>query len=346
MKYLKYLISTVLIVVVSACSTDPDLPFDLDGTLENTGAFLRVLSVESAAFDVGDPGNAAYIFVGEVGDVENGQATDRIEFFVSYDDALRQTNIPEPDNPLKTYNVSDLDIRESSGRPFGTFSITLDEILAYLPGLDAPTDLGVGDRFNIRWVVVMNDGKRFSLDDRNNAVAATSAFRSPYFAQSEVVVSLSPNLFVGDYTFEQQNPSPIFIWATQFGPAGLNDDGLLFNSQTNPDGVFTTSLSVDPENELVGRLFTATVLQEWGFGPSETAIQFGFYTTASRANLATSGLGCGGGGIVVGPVEGDVRGSFDPTNDESFTIVIGDNANTDCGFPNEDIVFEVTKGGS
>ena len=58
MRKFKYLIASVLVVTTliscDALVGDPELPIPLDETLASTGAFLRVLSVESSGFDVAD----------------------------------------------------------------------------------------------------------------------------------------------------------------------------------------------------------------------------------------------------------------------------------------------------
>lgn len=333
MKYLKYILSTVLIVAVVSCDslTDPDLPFDLDGTLSEdaTGGFFRIVSMESAALDLGDPENARWEFVGEFADQQNGELSDRIEMFVTYLPVERgdddENVIPERSEPIKVYSTSDFEIGGSNNRPRGTVSITLQEFLDYFDVLDSDDDLDIGDRFDVRWVLHMNDGRTFTNTDVNDSMSSTPAFRSPFFAQVNVVVSLEEDDFIGDYQLSQQS-------------GGIILGGPLMNNAME----FTTSFSVNEDNPLVGRIFNANPYEQFGHAANrDYPVQFGLFTTLG-SNVGT-GLGCAGGpGLAFGAAS-ENRGEFDPLDDSGFTMVIAENTLEDCGAPIEEIEFVVTR---
>ena len=84
------LLSTLFVLLLFAgvsCDTitgDPELPIPLDETLENTGAFLRINSVETAAFDLADLSTAAYTINVEYFDGEGATLLDNVEFYAAY----------------------------------------------------------------------------------------------------------------------------------------------------------------------------------------------------------------------------------------------------------------------
>jgi len=83
MKRLNTLLAAGLVFTLASCDAltgEPDLPIPLDETMNTTGGFVRVLSVESAAFDVFDLAAAKYEFVGEVSDVNNGADAESVTF--------------------------------------------------------------------------------------------------------------------------------------------------------------------------------------------------------------------------------------------------------------------------
>lgn len=339
MKYLKYILSTLLVVAIAACDglTDPDLPIPLDETLDATGGFVRIIETQSSALDFGDADNAFWGIVAEVGDNEQGQQSDRIEFFVDYVDVtlpLDQRS-PEESAPIKTVNVSDLDVAESSGLPRGEMRITLNELIDHVTELNAPGDLSVGDRFDIRWVLHMNDGNSFTNTDAGPSLAG-GFYRSPFFARAEVILSLEEDQFVGDYTFTQEETSDAIFWTSGF-TAG-DDNGWLWNSQSEPE-TFTVTLSVDPENDLVGRVFDAIAFEAWGVGPREWRIQFSRFLTMTDDQV--TGLGCGGD-FTYGPAVEEF-GTFDPEDDSGFQFFVTVDSMDDCGQLEEDIPFTAAR---
>jgi hypothetical protein len=328
MKYLKRIIVPVLMVLVVSCEAwDRDYPFPIDEAMENTGAFLRVLSVETAAFDAGDLENAEYAFIGEVSDADNGQGVESVEFYVSYRDVDAENVISESElglPPAKVYQVSDIAVHEESGLPRTRFSISLEEALDVV-GLEA-SDLSVGDRFDIRIQLNMHDGRTFTNTDVGQGLS-TPFYRSSLAAVANVVISLDPDSFVGSYTFTQVEASSDVTGAFSTG-------WLYEGSQT-----FDVTLSVNPDNELVGRNFTATPWPEYGIGPMTWSLEFALFTTLSSGQ----GIGLSCGNVIAYGTATDNRGSFDPFDDSEFTFVVNENINADCGFSGQEVIFTATK---
>lgn len=343
MRKFNYIIASLLIVTTAiSCDAlvgDPELPIPLDETLDNTGAFLRVLSVESAGFDVADLATAAYAFTGELQDINNGNDVTKVDFFVGYVSADRSTTVAEPGSPIKTYTPDQFSVREASGLPSTSFSLTLNEILAYLSlGLG---DLNLGDNFEIRWVLTTTDGTEYTNKDASPAVTG-GFYVSPYFARASVVQGIPTTIFVGDYTITQNGPGSIF-GGNIFGDGG--GDG---------DGSTTITLEVDPSNTLNGRI-ARDVCYLPVFGCFASDIPFTFFRkqdfnafTAADNWVSTSGqvdlgLSCGGPGLFFNSVESEAVSNFDVDDDSAFDFTMTDNSSAGCGGSPIDVNFSAAK---
>lgn len=337
MRKFNYIIASLLIVSTAiSCDAlvgDPELPIPLDETLANTGAFLRVLSVESAGFDVADLAAASYAFTGELQDVNNGADVDRVDFYVAYAPADRtQPRVEEPSSPITTYNSSAFSTREASGLPSTQFEISLNDILSYL-GLTI-ADLSLGDNMEIRWVIVTNDGTEYTNTEASPAVTG-GFYQSPYFARASVVQSIPTTIFVGDYQMTQNGPgSGLFGQSTVFGPDPI-------------------TLELDPSNTLNGRI-ARDVCYLPAFGCFNSDIPFTFFRkqdfnafTAADNWVSFPGnvdpsVGCGIG-LIFGAVQDETKSNFDVNDDSVFDFSIIDNRNADCGGAPTEVNFGAVK---
>ncbi len=344
MRKFNYLIASLLIVTTAiSCDAlvgDPELPIPLEETLDNTGAFLRVLSVESAGFDVADLSTASYAFTGELQDINNGNDVERVDFFVAYQPTDRtQPRVEEPTNPIATYTASQFSVREASGLPSTSFSLTLNDILAYL-NLNL-TDLSLGDVMEIRWVLVTKDGTEYTNTDASPAVTG-GFYVSPYFARASVVQGIPTTIFVGDYTITQNGPGSVF-GGNIFGDAAAD-----------ADGVTTITLEVDPSNTLNGRI-ARDVCYLPVFGCFGSDIPFTFFRKqdfnaftavdnwVSFSGTVDLGLSCGGPGLFFGSVPDEAVSDFDVDDDSSFNFTMTDNRNAGCGGSPVDVNFSAVK---
>lgn len=343
MKYSKYNITSLLVVlllvIVTGCDSltgDPDLPIPLNETLDrdNTGAFLRILDVSSAAINIGDLSSAKYEFTGEVSDIDDGQRVETINFYASYTNKDRTVSLDETDSPVVSVSASELSVSDESGLPRGTFTIPATDMMNAL-GLQN-SDISIGDLFDIRMELVLKDGTTFSNDDVSPAVTG-GFYSSPMFVRAPVVIDIPDDKFTGTYQFKQEDPGPTIAWASQF-TSGSNPNGWIWESQSSPE-TFTVEIKPDPQNDLNGRVFTATYLEEWGYGESQHAIAFGD-GTVTMGRETDNGLGCGAN-ITVGAAPG--TGSYNFNDDSQFTLTVLENAREDCGFPSTEVSFTVTK---
>lgn len=313
-----------------SCDTitgDPELPIPLDETLENTGAFLRINSVEVAAFDLADLSTASYTINVEYFDGEGSTLLENVEFYASYQsfglNPEDRTVIPETDQPVFTVPASAFTENER-GLPATTISVPLT---AVLDGLGLTTDdVGVEDRFTLRWVLNLTDGRSFSADDAAPAIGG-GFYSSPYQANVFTVQALGASEFTGPYMFDSQGAG-VFGWET------FSD-------------VFEADLTVDPNNTLNGRVFTAEpYADDWGgLAPIDVPITLG---RTSTANVGSGGVGTGLGctvGLAVGRITDPAANGviIDVSDDSEFTMVLSDNIRGDCGAPPVDVAFTVTK---
>ena len=332
MKLLKYLTIVVLLVGLAACSVNEEnFPVNLDEVVNNNGAYMRVLSVESAGFDILDLDNAAYIFTAELFDREDGDLVENVDFYVDFTSA-DGTQLEEV-GPFKTYTRADFTREGSRNLPRNTFTITIDEVLQATGVQQA--DLLIGDRFRVRWVINLSDGRSFSVDDTGPDISGGSFFRSPYIASVNVVAAIPQDEFVGSYTFSQQGSSN--------SVAGAFAAGWLWNGAQE----FSTDISVDPDNTLNGRTFTATPLAEFGVGSQDYIFNVALANepennTVTLDGSVGTGLACSALGIAYGGAPGG-SGDFDVNDDSEFTLVVRENINEDCGLDAEDRPFTVTK---
>lgn len=338
MKYFKYSITSIFLVFLmlslfsceqtTSTSGGPQLKELLDESKQSTGAFLRVAAVQSAAFDLAVPNEAAYTFKAEYEDGKGNSLLKNVEFYVGYEsfalDPSQRETIDETSDPFFTVSASKFEEDSKSGLPTATVSVPLTEAVSALPNLSM-SDLGVGDSFKLRWKINLTDGRSFSVDE-SSAPVSGGFYSSPFFARVKTVQKLPEDKFTGMYHFEAQGTG-VFGWPT-FYPS------------------FDAELSVNPDNTLNGRVFTAKPYPPehtgWDLAPIEVPIALG--PTATPSATVGTGLGCSAG-LAVGPMSNPAANGviIDVTDDSEFTLVVGDNVRADCGASPVDVTYTVTK---
>lgn len=331
----------MLLVVAAGCDSltgDPDLPIPLDETIneDNTGAFLRVVSVESPAINYFDISNSEYSFVGEVSDSDNGQKTETVNFYVRYVDEDGNATAETP-NPFASYSVGDLSVNEESGLPRTTFTFTAPEMISAVDGIDGESltegDLYVGGRFDIRMELVMKDGRTFSDEDVSPAVTG-GFYSSPMQARAAVTVIIDESKYVGEYQITQQNTST-------------------FGGPVFEDMQFTTELRVNPNNSANGRVFDTAIYGNLnggnGFSGYTIPLVLARSPESQPQNHLTvdgtygTGLSCGGPELVFAPEDDPTLSSFDVDDDSQFSFALIDNPNGACGAPEVLVRFNAVK---
>jgi hypothetical protein len=341
MNKIKYTIASLLIVgTLVQCDAlvgDPELPIPLEETMANTGAFLRVLAVTSSGFDVADLNTAKYEFLGEIQDVNDGQDIDKVDFYVAYKASGQQAGA-EPSSPIASYDAANFTIQDASGLPGSVFSIKLVDILSYL-NLDVNT-LDLGDEMEIRWEVILKDGTVYTKKDASPAVTG-GFYKSPYFARASVVSSIPENVYVGEYTVTKVS-----------GGSGILGTSAIFSDGPSNFGAFVMELGLDPNDTKNGRIASVCYLPNFGcFGMTLPLTFFrkqDFGTFGADDNWVStpgsvgSGVGCGLNLDFDQIVDPDQSG-FDVSDDSSFSFILEDNKNGDCGGAPTPAIFSAVK---
>jgi len=331
MKYLKYILTSVILFAMVSCDmfSDPDLPIPLDETMDNTGAFLRILDIETAGFDLLEIQDAAFVFTAEYWDNEGQSLLDEVVFYSNFTAAEGQ--IPDVERTMiKSYSLDEFGENPDSGWPMKTFEISITEVNAIL-GIDEEDNL-LGDRYRIDWVLELTDGRSFTSAEMSPAITG-GFFNSPGARNVDVVAAIPEEDFVGTYLFTQTNTAslgPVFGVPMLYGAMQFEAD-----------------LSVDPNNTLNGRVFQAAYLAAFGVSPHTNAITVALANdtdnnSVTLSGVFNSGLGCGGPSLQIGP-ENDQSSQFDLDDDSSFTMTIYDNIESACGGSPVDVIFEVEK---
>lgn len=339
MKSIKYLVGAFLLVAAVGCEYNEDaLPVNIDTVVNNNGGYLRIIEVKTGALNVAKPYDGAssiYNIVGELYDSKEGDLVTEVAFYVRRTGTTAARTIAETANPFKTIQ------KAAFARGHGAFgdlpraeiNITLNEVRTALGFADA--DVQVGDIYRLRWVVKLSNGKSFTNTDVNPAITG-AFFSSPYAANSEVVLALDPDKFIGNYTFVQRAPSTSV--ATAFA------DGWIWEAAKT----FSRSLAVNPNNRLTGRTFSAQPLKEFNAPTASYSMSFTISEAGVASNRVTlgssvgTGLGCGGVAISYG-ASTSALSNFDQANDNAFVLVVSENVGAACGQPRVDVIFDVTK---
>lgn len=212
MKFKIYSILLAVIIIGGSCADDSLLPLPYNDRI--TGAYLRIYSQASNIFDLNDLANSGFEAVFEPVDENNGDDLASIDFFVSH---RRGTDLT-PEVFLKNVSAS---IFTQVPQPTysvykrGTIRLTANEILTALQtittdpdgdgvtapictaciplkGLAAfPGNFAAGDQINIRYEMVMKDGRKFSVLNQQSGV-------NPAFANNATANS-TPNITTGQF---------------------------------------------------------------------------------------------------------------------------------------------------
>jgi hypothetical protein len=328
MKKLNYIIAAAILAGLTSCDVNnPKLPFDLDESLENNGAFLRVNEVISNAFELADPENAAYTIRVEYFDKENGGLMQNIEFFADYtrfflnpDDELY---IPET-GPVITLNPNDFTIGDR-GRPEATITVPFTTVINTL-NLSAG-DVKVEDRFLLKWIINLTDGRSFGSANSSPDVTGGAFFRAPGQARISAIQQLDETAFTGLYGFTQREPGPV---------PGAGTEWLFGES-------FEAELSVDSTNIHHGRVFTMEPYPGAGeLDPVTVPIALTRTATVAADEIVT-GHGCREG-LAFGRARSTANlVEIDVNNDSEFVLVLTENVRVDCAVGPGDIIFDVEK---
>jgi len=193
---LKIVILTLVaaLAIVTSCKDASKDPLPLDEINNSNGAFLRQTVITSGSFNFFDLPNSKFQHTVEVSDAERGGAFASLEYYVQFTDAGGPNSKVE--KQIKTFQASEFSPGATSKLPTKEVTITLPETAAIL-GLALP-QIGSGDSFLFRQVIVMKNGKTYSSTNTSNAILAGAVYQSPF---RNLVAVACPSALAGTYSY-------------------------------------------------------------------------------------------------------------------------------------------------
>lgn len=274
---LKYYIVAVVLLAIASTSCRDESLYPLPYAEKDFGGYIRIIKVTSNVIDQNNIPESAFEAELEAVDELNGDNLENIEFYVSHRRGAGLTN--------------EVLLTTVSGEEFGptaaptislfkrlTVRFAAQDLINALQSLNADPDgagglvafpgapLQAADQIIIRWVMVLKNGKRFSVLNPQASVNSSFAqtadanttpnvtggqFYSSPFIYTLTVRPLTPASWLGTYSLSQTAIwSPAHTWNQhEFYPTRLNE--VLFPSQT-------VTLTTVPGGLSTERQFTVT----------------------------------------------------------------------------------------
>jgi hypothetical protein len=298
-----------------ACETEEKV---VDFVFENTqnGAILRQVSV-TGLLDLFDVNSGVSVVLeyqdGEGSLASNIQSVDvSLSFVDKNGNGNSQANIP----------FGQITGWDANGTPFGlpraTFNYQLSAALS-AAGLSID-EVGAGDQFVLDFTLNTTSGQTFTNSDANGNIAAVGGwYSSPYQVTSNAVCKLPEGFLAGSYAVEIISGESSYL-----GPG--------YNGLGETAEITATSNT--------GRTISIGYLEIFGFGPYDFQIDLVCGETVVMGEQLI-GLGCSTN-LGIAPPDGP-NGTFDFTDDSTFTLAITDNPIEDCGVAATQSVYKFTK---
>ncbi|MEJ2161952.1 MAG: hypothetical protein P8X60_01125 [Robiginitalea sp.] len=225
---LKHIITTLAIGLVLYSCSEGDTVFDDIRDNETRGAILRTVTIISDEIPIGQSDSFFGVEL-EIQDQNEGENVEFIEVYIGFRDNTVEeggNDLDKDESLFETLDASTFEIGEV-GYPRFDYEVTLTEMLSFL-GLN-DSDVDGGDQFEVRFELVLSDGRRYSFDD-NTGTLTGSFFSSPFLYTPTVVCPPQPPT-PGDWTI---------VMGDAYGD-GWNGAALLFDI----DGTVTEVFVVD-----------------------------------------------------------------------------------------------------
>ena len=347
---------SICIGTLISCVNDPKLPYPLEEILDNKGSFVRILTNPKSInsdFNGNDVNGETFSFEYEVYDPENGALSDSITFYASFVSPDREISLDEKKIFSKTVDVSSLTPNPETNLPSGTFSISYPELNALFDGQKGfnADSIYIGDRFKLRWELLLKDETIITDTDMSNQTGDISGFyKSPFAYDIGHILIIPEDRFVGTYTITQDRQADnksILSDSTDgwvFGEKKINTitlkkdslDGdrtrsfeivLGFKSDTLNTPIDTTKFVLEFTPQLSNGGGSDNVTLEGEVDTKFSCDAGVFYGSAKNDN----------------PDEFNEKGDFDFNNDNTFTFVIRENTAEDCDYSANEFSFTAIK---
>lgn len=188
MKTLKFIFVVLAAMGMAISCSDDKGFFDKDAIVY--AAYLNVVATPSSTFgtvsqnDFRVSTTSVYQVTLEERDVERGKLFQSVDFYVK----LRDNTIPKiTTNEIKLKSVPSTDFQQNSDTdyPRATISVSAQEVLTALS--ITQDDVNGGDQIELRYELVMKDGRVFTNSNASGIVTGGAFFNSPFFYRIPVV---------------------------------------------------------------------------------------------------------------------------------------------------------------
>lgn len=304
----KLLFSALALSLITVSCEDGDKVFDEITANETRGAILRTVQVLSNEIPIGGADSNFSVEL-EIQDQENGTLVQSVEVYIAFSDE----SIAEGGDDLSTAEVlaTTLDVASMEIGEFGlprfTYTITLPELVSTLPISDA--DVDGSDLFNVRFELVLSDGRRYSNAD-NSGTLTGSFFSSPFLYSAIVVcppTAPTPGVWTVNMTDSYGDG-----WQTTTGGGGdgiqvtLNDGTVLEVGLCSPygsaAGTFLGGADCTPNDGSTGSgtitIPAGTETADWFF-PGDFYGEIGFEIVTPNGNVVGGYSSTEAGPIVI-----------------------------------------------
>ncbi len=173
------------------------------------GAVMRTIAINSSDLPIGDP-TANFSLDFEVQDIELGTLVTDVDVFVAFRDNTvlpGATDLDVAESLFTTISASTFEVGPF-GLPRGSFTAPLADLLAFTGVAEA--DIFGGDQFQIRFELVLSDGRTFSSTNSNPNNLGGSFFSSPFLYFPTVICPVPETFFTGTYSMTQLTGSAPF----------------------------------------------------------------------------------------------------------------------------------------
>lgn len=203
MKKINILTLFVAGLATIACE-EGDTVFDQIVNNETRGAILRTVNFTTNEIPIGSTDYTFNVDL-EVQDQNNGQNVSAIEVFLSFEDntiLAGAADLSKDEVLVESLPASSFTIGEF-GLPRLSYSIGLPAMLSALNLTTTDIFVTGGDKFNVRFELVLADGRRYT-NTNNSGTLTGSFFRSPFLYSTIVVCPpLAPS--AGTWTIAMQD---------------------------------------------------------------------------------------------------------------------------------------------
>ena len=194
MKSYKFIIVVLAALGMAISCSDDKGFFDKDAIVY--AAYLNVVETGQSTFGTvsqadfrieDDPALSFYEVTLEERDVKRGELFQSVDIYVTVLDNTPEDGITSDSEEelLESIPASDFELSDESGYPRKDITVTAADALAAV-GL-TQDDVYGGDQIEVRFELVMKDGRKFSKDNASSIVTGGSFFNSPFFYRVPVV---------------------------------------------------------------------------------------------------------------------------------------------------------------